>query len=114
MPVNFTEVGIFTTGTTIAQLWYFIPTIITQSVYPSLLKIRKESQALFFEKLQRLNDYFTWFSIFFALIITFSSQFIIAFLYGPAFIGSAVILSIDIWVGVFVFVGNVYSAVPFG
>jgi len=50
-----------------------------------------------------LYDFFTWFSISFALLITLFSKPIILFLYGKDYLPASSVLSIHIWAGVFVF-----------
>jgi len=56
-------------------------------------------------RLQKLYDFSTWFSISIALLVTIFSGLIINTLYGKEYAHAASVLSIHIWAGVFVFLG---------
>jgi len=95
--------GIYSAAVKISEKWYFIPIIISISVFPAIVNAKKRSEKLYLSRLQRLYDFFTWFSISFALIITIFSKHIILFLYGRDYLPASSVLSIHIWAGVFVF-----------
>jgi PST family polysaccharide transporter len=98
------EVGIYSAAVRISEIWYFLPAIIASSVYPNLIKIR-QSKELYERRYLMLFRLMNCITIPAALIMTFSSDFIINLLYGEAYIASGIILSIHIWTGVFVFLG---------
>jgi PST family polysaccharide transporter len=98
------DVGIYSAAVKISEIWYFIPIIIANSVYPNLIKIR-QSKDLYEKRYLMLFRLMNCITIPFALIVTFFSKFIIGFLYGETYSASAPILSIHIWAGVFVFWG---------
>lgn len=100
-----TQLGIYSAAVKLSEAWYFIPMIISGSVFPAILSARKKSRELYLERMQMLYDSFTWFAIFGALITTLMAPFIIKFLYGADYSGAATVLSIHIWAGVFVFLG---------
>lgn len=52
------EVGIYTAAVRISEVWYFIPMIITSSIYPSLAKLFQESGERFYDKLKQVMGYF--------------------------------------------------------
>ena len=99
------SVGIYSVAVKLSETWYFIPTIISTSVFPAILKARKHSQELYLKRIQTLFDAFTWFTIIISLGVSLLSPFIIDILYGDKFASAATILSIHIWAGVFVFLG---------
>jgi O-antigen/teichoic acid export membrane protein len=99
------ELGIYSSAVKISEAWYFIPMIISSSVFPSILRVRKKSKELYLRRIQMLYDFFTWFTIGVALIVTFLSPFIINILYGSEYAMASTVLSIHIWAGVFVFLG---------
>ncbi|MDR0606484.1 MAG: flippase [Bacteroidales bacterium] len=98
------EVGIYSAAVRISEIWYFIPIIIANSVYPNLIKI-KGSKELFEKRYLMLFRLMNCITIPVALIMTFSSNFVINLLYGEAYIASGTIFSIHIWAGIFVFLG---------
>jgi O-antigen/teichoic acid export membrane protein len=79
--------------------------IITQSVFPAIVNAKKVSEELYYKRLQRLYALMVWFGILIASPVTFLSDWIITFLYGQAYLESAKVLMISIWVIVFVFLG---------
>jgi PST family polysaccharide transporter len=94
------QVGIYSAATRIAEIWYFIPWGIASSVFPLLVEIKKHSEDLYHQRLQKYYDFLAALSIVFSLIITFFAGPIIRLLYGPAYIGSVGVLRILIWSGV--------------
>jgi O-antigen/teichoic acid export membrane protein len=99
------ELGIYSSAVKISEAWYFVPMIISSSVFPSILRVRKKSKELYLRRIQMLYDFFTWFTISVALIVTFLSPYIINILYGSEYAMASTVLSIHIWAGVFVFLG---------
>lgn len=99
------ELGVYSSAVKLSEAWYFIPMIITSSVFPSILRARKKSKELYFKRIQMLYDFFTWFTISVALIVTFLSSYIINILYGSEYAMASTVLAIHIWAGVFVFLG---------
>lgn len=99
------KLGIYSAAVKLSEAWYFIPMIISGSVYPAILNARKKSNELYLKRMQMLYDSFTWFTISAALITTFMAPFIIQIIYGVKYIEAATVLSIHIWAGVFVFLG---------
>jgi len=98
-------VGIYSAATRISEVWYFIPMMIVASVFPAILDAKKHSEALYYQRLQRLYDLMVWLSVAVALPMTFLAGPIVALLYGPAFGEAGTVLAIHIWASVFVFLG---------
>jgi|SRR3989344_2637990 len=105
--INSDALGVYSVAVTLSESWYFIPMIITGSIFPVMITLRDLDKKLYFKKLQRVYDIFTWFSIGIAIVITFLSNSVISLLYGPNYMGASTVLSIQIWAGVFVFFGVV-------
>ena len=103
--LELSEVGIFSAAVTVSEIWYVIPTIITTSLFPSIVNAKKISQVMYLERLQKLSSSMTWLAILIALAMTFLSDLVIGFLYGEAYIRAGAVLSIHIWSAVFVFLG---------
>ena len=103
------EVGIYSAAVRLAEVFYFIPMLITSSVFPAILAAKKESEELYHQRLLQLYTFMIWFSIFIAITMTFLSEWIVVLLYGHEFKATAPVLSLLIWSGVFVFLGVAFS-----
>jgi len=99
------SVGIYSAAVRLSEGWYFLPLAIATSVFPSIVATRKVNEGLYQERLQKLYHFMTWLAIAIALPVTFLSQYIIDFLYGPGYEGAGTVLAIHIWAAVFVFLG---------
>jgi O-antigen/teichoic acid export membrane protein len=103
------EVGIYSVAVKLSETWYFIPTAIVSSLFPKLLELKKESEEKLNERLQYLFNLLFLVAFGLAIVITFISEPVINFLYGQEFQGSAIILTIHIWAGVFIFMRAAFS-----
>jgi polysaccharide transporter, PST family len=103
--LNDKEVGIYSAAVRISEIWYFIPGIITISVFPSVIKMKEENQLNYRLRMRKLYSLMAVLSITIAIIVTFLSHSIIFFLYGSEYLASSQILLVHIWSGVFVFLG---------
>jgi len=99
------EVGIYSAAVRLSEAWYFVPVAITSSVFPAIINAKKQSEAFYYHRLQKLYDLMVWFAVAIALPTTFLSPWVIRILYGDAFLQASGVLSIHIWAGVFVFLG---------
>ncbi|MCL4441720.1 MAG: flippase [Firmicutes bacterium] len=96
-------VGIYAAATRISEIWYFIPTAIITSVFPSIIKARQVSEALYNRRLQVLFNLMVGLAYAITLPMTFMSDWVVSLLYGNDFLESGPVLSIHIWASVFVF-----------
>lgn len=103
--LGFEAVGKYSVAVNLSEMWYFIPVIITNSVFPAIIITKKRSKALYYERLQKLYDMMTWMAIAIALPMTFLSGWIIETLYGVEYAQAGSVLAIYVWAGVFVFLG---------
>ncbi len=101
------QVGLYSAAVRLCEVWYFIPMVITNSLFPAIVNAKKVSKELYYKRLQRLYTLMVWMAIGIALPATFLSSQIINFLYGKAYMESGKVLMIYIWAGVFVFFGCV-------
>ncbi len=99
------EVGFYSAAVCLSEAWYFIPVAITSSLFPAIINARKQSEGLYYQRLQRLYNLMVWMAVAIALPTTFLAPWVIKILYGDAFLPAAGVLSIHIWAGVFVFLG---------
>jgi O-antigen/teichoic acid export membrane protein len=99
------EVGLYSAAVKVVEVWYFIPMIITQSVFPAIVNAKKANEKLYYKRLQQLFSLLIWTAILIAIPISVFSHQIIYFLYGEKFIETGKVLAISIWASLFVFIG---------
>ncbi|PMB11948.1 O-unit flippase [Fischerella thermalis CCMEE 5282] len=102
-------VGIYSAAVKISELWYFIPMAITNSVFPSIVKARQESQQSYYEQIQKVLDFLTILSLAVGVIVSLLSHQIVNLMYGQEYSDAGAILVIHIWTGIFVSLGLVSS-----
>jgi len=93
-------VGQYSAAVRLSEAWYFIPMIISSSLFPAILNAE-----LYYERLQKLYDLMVIIALSIAFPMTFLSDGLINLLYGNAYQEASSILMIHIWTGVFVFLG---------
>jgi O-antigen/teichoic acid export membrane protein len=99
------QVGHYAAAVRLSGAWYFIPMAVTSSIFPAIINAKKQSEELYYHRLQKLYDLMVWLAIAIALPTTFLAPWVIGVLYGEAFSPAAGVLSIHIWAGIFVFLG---------
>ncbi len=104
------EVGLYSAAVRLSEAWYFIPMIITSSLFPAIVSAKKVSEALYYARLQRLFAFLVWIAIAVAVPMTFFSEWLIMFLYGAAYKAAGQVLMIHVWTGVFVALGVASSS----
>lgn len=95
-------VGIFSAAVRISEVWYFVPTAVVASIFPSIIEAKKQSEALYYRRLQKLYDLLIFFALLVALTVTFLSDWLVNMLYGYAYQQAGVLLAVHIWAGIFV------------
>jgi PST family polysaccharide transporter len=98
-------VGIYSVAVRISEVWYFIPMAIVASVFPAIIAAKKESEALYYQRLQKLYDLMVVLALLVAVPMTFLSDWIVPLLFGQAYQQAGPVLAIHTWAGVFVFLG---------
>ena len=99
------SVGQYSAAVKLSEAFYFIPVVISASVFPAILNAKKNNTSLYNSRLQKLFDMMVWTGVCIALPMSFLSNWIINLLYGEAYSESGEVLMIHIWTGVFVFLG---------
>ena len=98
-------VGIYSAAVRISEVWYFIPMAIAASVFPSVIKLKKESENNYIDHFQRLFNLMVMLGVAVAIPVSFFSDWIITLLFGPDYIKAGTVLIIHIWSGIFVSLG---------
>jgi O-antigen/teichoic acid export membrane protein len=98
-------VGQYAAAVRLSEAWYFIPMVISSSLFPAIINAKKISEELYYERLQKLYDLMVWMAVAIALPMTFLSDWVVELLYGSEYSEAASVLMVHIWAGVFVFLG---------
>ena len=98
-------VGEYSAAARLSEICYFIPVIISSSLFPAVINAKNISKELYLKRMQQLYDFLVWVAILIAIPMSFVSQQVITLLYGDAFKGAGDVLMIHIWSAVFVFLG---------
>jgi O-antigen/teichoic acid export membrane protein len=98
-------VGVYTAAVKLCEAWYFVPSVITASLFPVIILSKQKSDTLYQQRMQKLYDLMVWVSVTVAIPTTFLADWVIVILYGNDYEASATVLRIYIWAGVFTFLG---------
>ncbi|MDD5013952.1 MAG: flippase [Atribacterota bacterium] len=101
--LGMTYVGYYAAAVRVSESIYFIPLIITTSLFPSIIKTRLIDNALYKDRLYILFNFLFWLAIIISFIGLIFARPIILFLYGEEFLPSVQVLIIHIWASIFVF-----------
>lgn len=101
--LNNASIGQYAAAVRLSEIFYFIPLLVSSSLFPAIINAKKISTKLYFQRLQNLYTLLIWIAIAIALPISFLSDFIINLFYGDTFLLSSKVLLIHIWSGVLVF-----------
>ena len=99
------EVGQFAAAVKISTVWYFVPAVISSSLFPAIINAKKVSEQLYYTRLQRLYNLIVWMAIAIAIPMTFLSDWEVNLLYRQQYNEAGIVLMIHIWAGVFVSLG---------
>ncbi len=108
--LNDEAVGIYSAAARISEVFYFIPVIISASVFPAIIRAKSESESLYMERIQRLYDILAFISLVVALPLSLMSGWLTIALFGPAYEAAGPVLAIHVWALIFVALGVASSA----
>ncbi len=91
-----TQVGYYAVAAKLSELWYFLPVIISSSLYPAIENAKKVSYNLYYKRLERLFILSNLIAVLIIIPTLFLSHFLIMSLYGEAYMLSIVVLQIHI------------------
>lgn len=95
-------VGVYAVASRISEMWYFVPTMIAVSAFPTILNAKTESLLEYNSYLQRIFDYLALIGFSAAICVTVVSPFFIVSFFGPEYSSSVAILVVHVWGGVFI------------
>lgn len=101
--ISSSAVGNYAVAVRISEVWYFIPIIITGSVFPAVINAKKNNDMLYQDRLQKLYDLMVLLAVVIAIPTSLFSPFLIQFLFGRQFLQAAGVLQIYVWSNLFVY-----------
>jgi O-antigen/teichoic acid export membrane protein len=100
--VDSEEVGIYSVAVRMAEVWFFLPTAIYWSVFPSIVEARGQSEVLFYERLQKFYNLMTLSAYAVAIPVTLAAPWLVGALFGKAYTRGGPMLAVLIWANVFI------------
>lgn len=100
--MDHTAVGIYAVASRISEVWYFVPTMIAVSAFPTILNARMKSDVVYRAYLQRIFDYLALLGFFAAIATVFISPWFIDLLFGSGYSEASAVLVVHVWGGVFI------------
>lgn len=100
-----TEVGLYSVGVAICNLWTFVITAIINSVRPNIVETFYVNKEKYKKKLVSLYSLIIWLSIAVSLVLCCLAKLIIIVLYGNQYLGAIGVLRIITWYTSFSFLG---------
>jgi O-antigen/teichoic acid export membrane protein len=97
------SVGQYAVAARLSEIWYFIPIVLITSLFPSILNAKEKSEEKYYFRLQQLYSMLTWLSITIALLVTFTADWVVGFLYGPEYDLTGSVLIVHVWSSIFIF-----------
>lgn len=95
------EVGYYAAAVRIAEVWYFVPTVIVSSVFPRLVALRSSDQLQFRQAMQKLYSLLAFLGYAVALPVTFLGPWLVQLLFGADYHPAGPLLAVLIWAGLF-------------
>jgi len=99
------ELGIYSAAMPLAQMWYFLPTILAVSLAPYIARKKLEGEVAYYGALQRIFRIFGALAILVSLITSVLSSTLIDLFYGVAYGASSSALAILAFTNIAVFLG---------
>ncbi len=99
------SVGQYTAAVRLSEAWYFIPMVISSSLFPAIINARNISEELYYNRLQKLYDLMVVLSLLIIIPTLFLSDYVIELLYGDEYLQSGKVLALHIIGSIFVFLG---------
>lgn len=100
------QLGIYYSGAKLSEVWYFIPSAVAASVFPSILHAKQKSIELYNNRIQLLYDVLLWAGILLAITISLGAPIIVK-IFGDQYINSGPVLRIHVWTNVLFFQGAI-------
>ncbi|EJG2023086.1 flippase [Vibrio parahaemolyticus] len=102
---DLTQVGIYSIAVRLSELWYFIPTVLSTSLFPLMVRQKEQSYSGYLDKMSLIYCSVFWFAVILSVTISIFAKQLVLLVYGEDYAMSGDILIIHIWSSLFVFLG---------
>lgn len=103
------EVGLYVAATRLTTSLYFIPMLLTNSLFPAILNAKKHSDHIYKRRLSKFYKSMLIMGLFVCVVISCFSISIIHFLYGNQYVGSSQVLQIYIWIFLIICFSSIFG-----
>lgn len=103
------EVGVYSAALRLSESFYFLPIIISASVFPAIIKAKSINLKFYEKRLGLLYAFMVWLAVFISILISLISDWLVKYLYGDGYSDASDILVINVWASIFVFLGVCFS-----
>src|SRR3546814_14421256 len=79
------EAGIYSAAARLSEVWYFVPTLLMNAVFPGLLSLRRSDPDQYDLRVQDLFDLLAADGTLLAIAVTLTAWWFIPLLYGPEY-----------------------------
>jgi O-antigen/teichoic acid export membrane protein len=91
------ELGAYAAAVKLVEGWYFLPTAVVASLFPSIVEARQGDTALFTRRLQRLYGAMAAAGYAVAIPTCILAPWLVRLLYGPGYDAAAPLLAVLVW-----------------
>jgi O-antigen/teichoic acid export membrane protein len=95
--IDASSVGIYDAAVRLSEVWYFIPAIIAQGMFPAIANAKRVNSELYLKRAQKLALTLLATTILIALPVTVLAKPLVEIVYGAKFLEAPTILSIYVW-----------------
>jgi len=103
--------GNYMAAVKVSELFYFIPLLITQSIFPKIVEVKQQNEEEYFKLLEKIYKHLVWSTIPIALGIFIFSDMIVSILYGDQFTQASSILRVLSFAVIFNAIGTITTKV---
>ncbi len=98
-------VGYYSVAVRLSEAFYFVPMILTSSLFPAIVNAKLKDEQIYHDRLQALFGLLFWLAFSISLLTTLIARPAVEMFYGPQYLPAADILVIHTWGGIFAFWG---------
>ena len=99
------QVGQYAAAVKLSEAWYFIPTVLCNSLFPAILNAKSLDNRLYTSRMKQLYGTLVWGGLLISAATMLLGDWIIQVLYGPNYDETAAVLKIHIWTGILCWIG---------
>ena len=98
-------VGQYAVIVRMTELWYYVPMLICNSIFPALFRAKKVGEQLFIQRIRYLHHFLFAVAVLLGIGTWFVGEDLVVWLFGSEYREAAQLLPLYIWTCVFIFLG---------